>query len=142
MDSYLKSDYFKPDLFTKLVVEALEWEFGSIKEFCRQHSFSVVQFSRGLTPQGEESLPTYMVDAVCDTLGLKKAALSSVFMSRWMNPVSVWYPSSVLCIIRPLVVHCPLRGALVFSLSFGNHSVCLFIDFLCTFLQLQPQHRH
>ena len=72
----------------------------------------------------------------------KKAALSSVFMSRWMNPVSVWYPSSVLCIIRPLVVHCPLRGALVFSLSFGNHSVCLFIDFLCTFLQLQLQHRH
>ncbi len=83
MDSYLKSDYFKPDLFTKLVVEALEWEFGSIKEFCRQHSFSVVQFNRDLTPQGEESLPPAMVDAVCDSLGLNKSS----FVLRVYEPL-------------------------------------------------------
>ena len=83
MDSYLKSDYFKPDLFTKLVVEALEWEFGSVREFCRQHDFSMVQFSRGLTPQGDESLPTYMVDAVCDTLGLNKSS----FLLRIYEPL-------------------------------------------------------
>ena len=83
MDSYLKSVYFKPDHFTDQVVEALEWEFGGVKEFCRQHGFSVVQFSRGLTPQGEESLPPYMADAVCDSLGLKKSS----FVLRIYEPL-------------------------------------------------------
>ena len=84
MDSYLKSDYYKSDSFTKQVVEALEWEFGSLKEFCSQHGFSVVQFSRGLTPQGEESLPPYMADAVCDSLGLRKSS----FILRIYEPLN------------------------------------------------------
>ena len=83
MDSYLKSDYFKPDHFTDQVVEALEWEFGGVKEYCSQHGFSVVQFSRGLTPQGECSLTASMTDADCNSLGLDKSS----FILRIYEPL-------------------------------------------------------
>ena len=95
MDSYLKSDYFKPDLFTKLVVEALEWEFGSVREFCRQHDFSMVQFSRGLTPRVmNRCQPIWSMQFVTPWASTK-AVFSSESMSRWTSPVSKWCLSNI-----------------------------------------------